>query len=221
MTHEFGIIGAGIMGGAVGRVLKNIPSVKIRAICDPDIERREALGQELGVAALYANHKDMLDKEKLDAVAVATPDHFHRRPVVDALQAGCHVYVEKPMATSQADAEEMFRVVKTTGKKLQVDFNHRWLSPYHKVREMITAGKIGEPLIGFARKNNPIFGTDPDDQVLVGQVHPGLVPVLPRHRPDDLVVRRRSGRGLCPRDQEGPGRDGLRYLRRHPVAGDL
>ncbi|MCX6561752.1 MAG: Gfo/Idh/MocA family oxidoreductase [Candidatus Aminicenantes bacterium] len=156
MTHKFGIIGAGIMGSAVGRVLKNIPNVEICALCDPSRERLEASGKEFGVTAFYTNHKDMLAKEKLDAVAVATPDNFHREPVIDALQAGCHVYVEKPLATSQADAEEMARVVKKTGKKLQVDFNHRWLSPYHKVREMIEAGKLGEPLIGFARKNNPI-----------------------------------------------------------------
>jgi len=156
MSHGFGIIGAGIMGGAVGRVLKNIPGVEVKAICDPAAERREALGRELGVAALYANHKDMLDKEKLEAVAVATPDGFHREPAVDALRAGCHVFVEKPMATSQADAEEMYRAVRETGRKLQVNFNHRWLSPYHKVREMIEAGRLGRPQIGFARKNNPI-----------------------------------------------------------------
>jgi predicted dehydrogenase len=156
MIHRFGIVGAGIMGNAVGRVLRNIPGVEIRAICDPARERLEAAGQEFGVTALYPGHKAMLDKEKLDAVAVATPDSFHREPVVDALLAGCHVYVEKPLATSQEDAEEIFRAVRKTGKKLQVDFNHRWLSPYHKVREMIEAGQLGEPLIGFARKNNPI-----------------------------------------------------------------
>jgi predicted dehydrogenase len=156
MTHKFGIIGAGIMGNSIGRVLKNIPGVEISALCDPVIERLEASGKEFGVKALYASHKDMLNKEKLDAVAVATPDNYHRQPVVDALLAGCHVHVEKPLATLQADAEEIFRVVQKTGKKLQVDFNHRWLSPYHKVREMIEAGELGEPLIGFARKNNPI-----------------------------------------------------------------
>ncbi len=156
MTHRFGIIGTGIMGGAVGRVLRNIPGVEIRALCDPVRERLEAGGREFGVAALYADHRDMLEKERLDAVAVATPDHAHRAPVVDALLAGCHVYVEKPLATSQADAEEICRVARKTGKKLQVDYNHRWLAPYHKVREMIEAGRLGDPLIGFARKNNPI-----------------------------------------------------------------
>ena len=56
-------------------------------------------GKEFGVTALYANHKEMLKKEKLDAVAVATPDHFHSDPVVAALEAGCHVFVEKPLTT--------------------------------------------------------------------------------------------------------------------------
>ena len=156
MTHRFGIIGAGIMGNAVGRVLKNIPGVEIGAICDPARDRLEASGKEFGVGALYADHGSMLERETLEAVAVATPDNFHRGPVIDALLAGCHVYVEKPLATSQEDAEEIYRTVRKTGKKLQVDFNHRFLSPYHKVKEMIVTGKLGDPLIGFARKNNPI-----------------------------------------------------------------
>lgn len=158
MTIKFGIIGTGIMGLAVGRVLKLLsPRAEIVALSDLAPDRLEQGGKEFGVKALYANYKDMLEKEKLDAVAVATPDNFHRDPVVDSLNAGCHVVVEKPLTTSQEEAEEIYRVVRKTGKKLQVDFNHRWLSPYHKVKEMVLKGEIGEPMIGYARKNNPIF----------------------------------------------------------------
>jgi len=156
MAIRFGIIGTGIMGNAVGRVLKLLPNAVIAALADPNGERLAQSGKELGVSALYATYKDMLKQEKLDAVAVATPDHFHKDPVIDSLLAGCHVYVEKPLTTSQAEAEEIYRLVMKTGKKLQIDFNHRWLSPYHKVKEMVLNGQIGEPLIAYARKNNPI-----------------------------------------------------------------
>ncbi|OGD23066.1 MAG: hypothetical protein A2W03_00580 [Candidatus Aminicenantes bacterium RBG_16_63_16] len=157
MTVRFGIIGTGIMGNSLGRVIRNVPQAPIVALADAVPERLEAAGREFGVKALYADYKEMLRKEKLDAVAVATPDHFHREPVVSALEAGCHVFVEKPLTTSQAEAEEIFRLVQKTGKKLQIDFNHRWLSPYHKVKEMVVGGQVGDPLMAFARKNNPLY----------------------------------------------------------------
>jgi predicted dehydrogenase len=157
MAIRFGIIGTGIMGNAVGRVLKLCPEVELAALSDLDRSRLEQSGKELGLSRLYPRYEEMLDKERLDAVAVATPDHLHTRPVVEALRKGCHVLVEKPLATSQEDAEEICRAVQNTGKKLQVNFNHRWLGPYHKAKEMVLSGQIGEPMIGYARKNNPIF----------------------------------------------------------------
>ncbi|MEW5901759.1 MAG: Gfo/Idh/MocA family oxidoreductase [Acidobacteriota bacterium] len=157
MAIRFGIIGTGIMGNAVGRVLKLMPNAAIAALADIDRDRLEKSGRELEVSALYADFRIMLQKEKLDAVAVTTPDHLHKDPVIASIQASCHVYVEKPLTTTQAEAEEIFRAVTKAGKKLQVGFNHRWLSPYHKAKEMVLKGEIGEPLIGYARKNNPLF----------------------------------------------------------------
>jgi len=157
MTISFGIIGTGIMGNAVGRVLKLLSNARIVALADLDRERLKKSGKEFGVSALYTNYKKMLEKEKLDAVAVATPDNYHKQPVVDSLLAGCHVFVEKPLTTSQEEAEEIYRAVQKTKKKLQIDFNHRWLSPYHKIKEMVRGGELGEPIIAYARKNNPLY----------------------------------------------------------------
>lgn len=157
MAIRFGIIGTGIMGSAVGRVLKNCSGVELAALSDLDESRLAQSGREFGVSRLYPRYRDMLAQEKLDAVAVATPDHLHTDPVIDSLMKGCHVLVEKPLATSQEDAEKIYRAVQKTGKKLQINFNHRWLSPYHKVKEMILNGQIGEPMIGYARKNNPLY----------------------------------------------------------------
>jgi len=156
MAIRFAIIGTGIMGNAVGRVLKLCPQVELVALSDLDENRLKQSGQEFGVSRLYPCYAEMLAQEKLDAVAVATPDDRHTEPVVDSLTKGCHVLVEKPLATSQEDAERIERTVRKTGKKLQINFNHRWLAPYHKAKEMVLNGQIGEPLIGYARKNNPL-----------------------------------------------------------------
>jgi len=157
MAIKFGIIGAGIMGNAVGRVLQLLPNSEVIAVTEPLKERLEKFGKDFNITALYTDHKEMLKTEKLDAVAVATPDNFHKAPVVDSLTAGCHVLVEKPLTTSQEEAEEIFRIVQKTGKKLQINFNHRWLSPYHKIKEMLLDGQLGDPVIAYARKNNPLY----------------------------------------------------------------
>lgn len=157
MAFQFGIIGTGIMGKAGGKILQRVEGVKVTALADVSEKNLSEAAAELGVSSTYLNYREMLEKEELDAVYVATPDQYHRDPVIDSLEAGCHVIVEKPMTTKQEEAEEICRVVEKTGKKFQVDFNHRWLSVYHKVKSMIEAGELGEPIIGYARKNNPIL----------------------------------------------------------------
>lgn len=157
MAFKCGIIGTGIMGKAGGKILQRVEDVQVVALADPSAKNLSAAAAELQVGSTYADYREMLDKEKLDAVYVATPDQYHREPVIASLEADCHVIVEKPMASRQEDAEAICQVVERTGKKFQVDFNHRWLSVYHKIKAMIDAGDLGEPLIGFARKNNPIL----------------------------------------------------------------
>jgi len=157
MAFKFGVIGTGIMGKAGGKILQRLDGVEVVALADPSAKNLADAANELGVSSSYAQYREMLEKESLDAVYVATPDQYHREPVIAALEAGCHVVVEKPMATKQEDAEAILAMVEKTGKKFQIDFNHRWLAPYHKIKAMIDAGELGEPVIGYARKNNPIL----------------------------------------------------------------
>ncbi|MDP6777943.1 MAG: Gfo/Idh/MocA family oxidoreductase [Candidatus Latescibacteria bacterium] len=157
MALRFGIIGTGIMGKAGGRILQLVDDLDVVALADVSEKSLAAAAEELGVDTTYSSYEEMLDKANLDAVYVATPDWFHRDPCIAALEAGCHVIVEKPMTTVQEEAEEILKVVDKTGKKFQINFNHRWLSAYHKIKAMIDDGDLGEPVIGYARKNNPVL----------------------------------------------------------------
>ncbi|MBT4498761.1 MAG: Gfo/Idh/MocA family oxidoreductase [Gemmatimonadetes bacterium] len=156
MAFRCGIIGTGIMGKAGGKILQLVEEIEVVALADVSPKNLQEAAGELQVQKTYAAYEEMLEREQLDAVYVATPDQYHRDPVISSLEAGCHVIVEKPMTTKQEEAEEICRVVEKTGKKFQINFNHRWLAPYHKIRAMIEEGDLGEPLIGYARKNNPI-----------------------------------------------------------------
>jgi predicted dehydrogenase len=133
------------------------PGVEVVAVCDRNKDKAAKVAGEFGVPGVYENHRDLLDKEQVDAIHVNTPDWAHRDPVIDSLKAGKHVLVEKPMTTDLSEADEIVRTVEETGLVLQVSFNHRWLSVYHKVFSDIRNGSIGECLLGFAKKNNPIL----------------------------------------------------------------
>jgi len=157
MSLKFGIIGTGIMGKAGAEIIQRLEDAELVALADISEENLKTAAEMLRVPATYGRYQDMLKEEAPDAVYVATPDHVHTQPIIDSLNADCHVLVEKPMTTKQDEAEEICRVVEITGKKFMVNFNHRWLSAYYKIKEMIVDGQLGEPIIGYARKNNPIL----------------------------------------------------------------
>lgn len=151
------VIGTGIMGKNAIMVWQRHPDVEVVAVCDNDLDKAGKVAAEFNIPGVYRNHLELLTEEQIDAVHINTPDWAHRTPVLDALKAGKHVLVEKPMTTDVAEADEIVRAVDQSGLILQVSFNHRWLSVYHKVFSDIQKGEIGECLLGFAKKNNPIL----------------------------------------------------------------
>ncbi len=156
MELKINIIGLGIMGKSVGRALLNNPRVKITAVSDLKQENLDQAKAEFQLERTYDDYKKMIEAENPDAVYIATPDWAHFEPVMACLDAGVHVSVEKPLTTSEPEAADIVRKVKATGLKLQVSYNHRWLAPYHATFDQISQGKIGECIMGYARKNNPI-----------------------------------------------------------------
>jgi predicted dehydrogenase len=156
MKFKITIIGLGIMGKNVARALLRNPLVTVTACADVKKGNCEDGEKEFGFERTYTDYREMIEKEKPDAVFIATPDWAHYEPVMTCLDAGIHVHVEKPLTTSERESTDIVRKVKQTGLKLQVSYNHRWLAPYHAANDMIRAGKIGECLMGYARKNNPI-----------------------------------------------------------------
>lgn len=156
MELKVGIIGLGIMGKGLARILSRNESVKITAAADLSEDRLEEARAEFGLEQTYRDYEKMLAKEQFDAVYIATPDWAHYGPVMACLDSGIHVHVEKPLTTDETEAAQIVHRVGETGLKLQVSFNHRWLQPYNAGYNMIREGKIGDCLMGYARKNNPI-----------------------------------------------------------------
>jgi predicted dehydrogenase len=105
----------------------------------------------------FEDHRKLLERKDIDAVVIATVDHWHTACSVDAMNAGKHVYVEKPMTRYLGEAFEIYDTVKKTGRILQVGSQGCSDAKWHKAAELIKAGKIG-PLVlgqGSYMRNSP------------------------------------------------------------------
>ncbi len=154
---RIGVIGLGIMGEQYARIYNAHPFATVTALCNRHRERLNEVGDQYAIAARYTDYAEMLNEAPLDAVCVATPDFAHYEPVKAALQAGKHVLCEKPFTTLLSEADELLALSQSRPQqKLQVAFNHRWLSSYYHGYAVIRKGDIGRPVAGYARKNDTI-----------------------------------------------------------------
>lgn len=155
---RIGVIGLGIMGEQYVRVYQAHPLTEVTAVSTRNPERLEKIGGQYGIRHRYADFTRLLDEAPVDAVCVATPDFAHFAPVQAALNAGKHVLCEKPFTTDLAEADALLRLSRARpAQVLQVAFNHRWLAAYYHGYTALRGGSIGQPLAGFARKNDTIW----------------------------------------------------------------
>lgn len=146
MTVKFGIIGCGsICRYRHAPELAANDQAEIVAFCDIVPERAEAMVDLYGGKA-YTDYKDVLALDDVDAIVVCLPNYLHAPVTIAALKAGKHVLCEKPMATSAAEAEEMIKTAKETGKFLMIGHNQRLMPPHVKAKEILESGKLGRVL---------------------------------------------------------------------------
>jgi nucleoside-diphosphate-sugar epimerase/predicted dehydrogenase len=138
------IIGAGEIAGYHLQVLKEVKTIEVCAICDVDLPRANALGQSFGLNNAYENHSEMIAKENPDVVHVLTPPKFHTPISIEAMESGCHVLVEKPMALTYKDALKMVSTGKRTGKHLAICEMFLFDPVIIKAQNLLKQGFIGK-----------------------------------------------------------------------------
>ncbi|MCX6625841.1 MAG: Gfo/Idh/MocA family oxidoreductase, partial [Acidobacteria bacterium] len=139
MEHKLriGVIGLGIMGEQYVRVFRGHPLAEVVAVASRTPERASAIAARYGIPNPCATWQDLVERADVDAVYVATPDHLHYQPARAALEHGKHVLIEKPMTLDLDEADAMISLARKSGRKVQVAFNHRWLSSYYHGRAAI------------------------------------------------------------------------------------
>ena len=142
------MIGCGTVAG-YGHVPAIAASTELCAAAFADRDRARALefSQRFGGGDVFDDYREALDREDIDAVAILTPPRQHPRIAIDALEAGKHVFTEKPISHDVASAEEMIAAAKRTGRKLFVGFLLRHTPCFQKMAEVIHAGRVGRPLV--------------------------------------------------------------------------
>lgn len=121
------------------------PNVELVAFSDPVTERAEKLAETYKAQA-FADYETMLKNVKVDAVSVCTPNDLHAPAAIAAANAGAHVLVEKPMATTAAEGLAMIEAAHCNGVYLMVSHNQRLMPPHVKAKEILVSGRLGKVL---------------------------------------------------------------------------
>lgn len=143
-----GLIGCHGMGFANLRSLLKVEGVECTALCDVDQRDLDRRTKDLGEAGkkaprLYRDYRKLLDDKDVDAVVIGTPDHWHCLMLVDALAAGKHVYVEKPLANSIAEARVMLAAAQRSNRIVQVGQWQRSGEHYEQALDVVRSGSLG------------------------------------------------------------------------------
>ena len=142
-------LGIGIVGLGMGRSLLGINGMPdfpatVRGVCDLVEAATDAAQQEFGVE--YATDKidALLERNDIDVVGIYTPDHLHRDQVIQALEAGKHVLVTKPMSISNQESEDIISAVQRTGKRVMPAQTQRFVQSHMAVKRLIDQGEFGD-----------------------------------------------------------------------------
>ncbi len=165
-----GVIGCGYWGPNLLRNFAENETAELRWMCDLDAKRLTAMGRRYPGTQTTTDYKSLMADPELDAVAIATPVWTHFNFAKDALEAGKHVLVEKPLTASVAEAEQLIELAERSGLTLMVDHTFVYNGAVRKIKEIVQSGELGDLLYFDATRIN--LGLFQDDINVVWDLAP-------------------------------------------------
>ncbi len=152
------IIGAGFIGDLHVKAYKHVPQAEVIAVVDKREDIAAVLAEQLN-AKTYTSLAEVLSREELDVVDICLPTTLHRDSVLEALEAGKDVLVEKPFALSLDDVDTMIAATKQYKRRLMVAHSCRFKPPYVYAKELIDSGRFGRALYfgAFRQSETPTW----------------------------------------------------------------
>lgn len=154
---KIGIIGAGRIGKVhTESITKYVKDAEVKAIADPFItEETTAWARSQGVEEVYTDYNRILEDPEVDAVLICSSTDTHSKISIEAAEAGKHIFCEKPIDHDLGRIQEVLEAVDKAGVKYQVGFNRRFDNNFRAIKEVVEAGKIGEPHIIKVTSRDP------------------------------------------------------------------
>lgn len=160
------VIGVGAMGRNHARVYNEMPNVELVAVSDTDARRADEIARLHGARA-YTDYRAMLDEARPDAVTIAVPTQNHYQVTLDALEAGCHVLVEKPIAATLEEGQRMIARAAELGRVLAVGHIERYNPAIIELKRRLDNGELGQLFQLHARRLGPFPARVRDVGVIV------------------------------------------------------
>ena len=224
-----GLVGCGKIADGHVEQIRAIGRADLVSVCDREPLMAEQLAVRLGVPKQYSNLAEMLGSERLDVLHIATPPDTHVPIARQALEAGCHLFVEKPFALTAEDAQVIFDLAREAGRRVSVNYLYNFEAPALELERLLAAGSLGSVVHIDSSYGYNLAGdyglavlSDPDHWVhrLPGKLfHNVLDHVVAKFVPymsDDFAVkvfafRRRPESGIAKMDDMA---DELRFMLR-------
>jgi UDP-N-acetylglucosamine 3-dehydrogenase len=156
---RIGVIGLGWFGEIHCETIVGVPNLELAALCTRTPERLSALAAKFGVASTYRDYHDLLADPEIDAVSIVTMWDQHTEPAIAALEAGKHVFLEKPMASTVADCRAIIEAAERAPGILLVGHICRFNPRYRMAKQAIESGAIGRIVSLSSRRNIPAAWT--------------------------------------------------------------
>lgn len=169
---RFGFVGAGQIAHHSVDVVRAHGDADVVAVTDANHDRARELAESKSIATVCATATELFQRDDIDGVYIAVPNKFHAPLAIEALKAGKHVLLEKPFATSYAEALEVVQTAESTGRVFSLGMNYRLHAEQQKSKAVVRSGILGEVYHAkawwYRRKGIPKLGTWFGDKSLAG-----------------------------------------------------
>ena len=143
---NIGIVGCGKIADSHIEEIQKLGCARVLAVCDLEPLLAEQLAVRYSVPHRYTDFDRMLSEHRLDVIHVATPPNSHLTLAQKAAEAGCHVFLEKPLALSAIDGQSLIECLQQTRRKMTINYWYNFESPALALKEYVSKGNLGDPI---------------------------------------------------------------------------
>lgn len=185
-TIGVGLIGVGRMARSVASSVRMVPELELRAVSEIDGPKGQAFADEWGIA-YYEDYECMLARDDISVAWVLLPHFLHHPAGMAAISADKHLFLEKPMACSVEECNQLVEAARTRGLRIMVGHHYHFTAPTRAARKLLQSGELGEPIMAMDIWHKPFFDQPRPPWFLDASKGGGAWPMNASHMIDRLM----------------------------------